>query len=378
MGKEKITHPTSEDLETFYHDRFTMKNIDWVATHIKRCGRCRRKFQKLKEKLRSRHKDIKFNHTYRSLDLLWIIRPQVAERMAICYAATTFVNWSLDIIETPADIEFYSAVLSMLKERDVRNPKKYLDYKNTDEAWAAFDYAAQWLVRMEIQQRFDLFVDLARMCIMSWYIPQKESPVYIKHDSIAHMASKLEIPHEIAWKKAEEELWDLQKYWMEREREKVRNNDPESRSMEVLLRTKPEVASRMIRCYSAILFVLEELSSISTLEEMEDHIEALKTLREFVGEASENDLAYKNDDEAYSAFKEAADWLRKMNVKERLWLFEKLMKLTGDRFMLHMTFITRITNLLTLFRDTLDLPKELFEKEIYRLKNMINEPAVTL
>jgi hypothetical protein len=377
MKHTKIKHPTEKEIETFYHERTSVSDCAWVTTHLTSCRRCSRKFQKLKEKQKFRHKGTKFAHNYKSLDLLWIIQPETAERMATCLAASTFAHWRLDEVSIVEEMEYYSNALLMLKDCDIKNPEKYLNYKNIDEAWTAFDYAAQWLARMEIAQRFDLFVTLASTYIISWSDDLRESPVYIKNDSISHMAGKLGIPEEMAWKITEEELWNLQEYWKHRDKgEEWR--DSEYRSMDLLRRTAPEVADRITCCFATMLFITEELSSISTWEEMMNHMEALETLRELSGKVSEKSLTYKNDEEALSAFEGAARWLTEKNVKERFWLFKKLTTIIGNRFVIleKTNPYPRLTDVkkIRLFCDTLGIPKDLFDNELDRLKNMLLAP----
>jgi hypothetical protein len=102
---------------------------------------------------------------YRSIDLLLIIAPDVAEHLIRCFAVGLFVSHELDKVYTIEDMDAYVDAIRALQNFGVDGPDKYLNYKNTDEAWRVFDKSAEKLALMDIKERIPLFYELTIMFI---------------------------------------------------------------------------------------------------------------------------------------------------------------------------------------------------------------------
>lgn len=211
-----MKHPTITQLKKFFHDRLAIKSHLEIFTHIMTCRKCSRKFARLKVKYKYRHKNTDYKN-YKDLS------SKALERISVCYGVCVFVSWRLDSISSLEDMAWYMNAVAMLEEDiGIENPEKYLNYNTLEEAWLAFTEPAHWLSEMEIEERFFLFRDLARMFILVWdkEDPQSKCPIYIPDQIVLCITDELGIPEDDAYAIGEEELWDVQKFWKNLEREK--------------------------------------------------------------------------------------------------------------------------------------------------------------
>lgn len=193
-----------------------MNNCAWIFCHITRCRKCSRKFAALKAKYEFKHKNTEYNN-FKDLS------PEAVERVKICYGACIFIAWNLESICNLEDMGWHVGALEMIEEDiEIKNPERYLNYKTAKEGWSALRNAGHWLSEMELEERFFLFRDLARIFILTWdkEAPERKCPVYIPDQNISYIADELGIPKNIAYQISEEELWDQQRFWAKRKREK--------------------------------------------------------------------------------------------------------------------------------------------------------------
>jgi hypothetical protein len=210
-------HPTTEQLRRFYHDKWEMENIGWIFLHIIKCRKCSRKFANLKVKYKSKHKKIEYKN-FKDLS------PEAIEKVKVCYGACVFISWRLDAVSTLEDIRMYSNAIEMLEEDiEIKNGERYLQYKSWEEGWEALSSSASWLSEMvSDSERFFLFRDLARIIILTWDQDdyRKKLPMYLSDQNIECIAENLGLVKNLALGIAEEELWDVQKFWHKYDREK--------------------------------------------------------------------------------------------------------------------------------------------------------------
>ena len=115
--------------------------------------------------------------------------------------------------------------IGMLEEDiEIKDGESYLQYNSWEEGWNSLKKSTHRLVEMktELKQRNFLFRDLVRIIILTWEAddPRRRFPVYVSDLNISCIAENLEIAEKIAFNIAEEEFWDLQKFWRKRKREK--------------------------------------------------------------------------------------------------------------------------------------------------------------
>jgi len=96
------------------------------------------------------------NPEYRSMNLLWKIAPDIADRLTRCLVAGSYVIYEFDNTTTD-ELNHYLIFSEFLSDCYTDTPEEYLDYPDVDSALDDFIDAAQGLEILEVPERYEQF-----------------------------------------------------------------------------------------------------------------------------------------------------------------------------------------------------------------------------